>query len=63
MGHLPRLHTAHLQPANMVHLPARLDRAKALIVMDSTGKSRLRLFRGGAGATVGSQAQSWSCIC
>ena len=38
MGHLPRPHTAHLQRANMVHLPARLDRAKALIVMDSTGQ-------------------------
>jgi hypothetical protein len=44
MGHLPRPHTAHLPRANMVHLPARLDRAKALIVMDSTGQKLAYYF-------------------
>ena len=39
-GHLPALPptVAHLPRANMGHLPARLDRAKALIVPDSTGQ-------------------------
>ncbi len=42
MGHLRRLHTAHLPPGNMRHLPVRLDHV--------TDRRRVCLFRGRAGA-------------